>query len=140
MKRHWDNIARLEERKAKYSLNVPLELENELADEQTMAMEAEAQLQHLVAGGEDTLDRLFHEATTARITGQVGRALQLYEQIQRKDPTYPDIAIHVMRTKEELLRGHIDNGRRVIPRALDSTGGAIYAMCTTMCYGKRKCE
>ena len=49
---------------------------------------------------------------------QVGRALQLYEQIQREDPTYPDIAIHVMRTKEELLRGYIDNGRRVIPEHL----------------------
>ena len=44
MKRHRDNIARLKERKAKYGLNVPLELENELADEQAMAMEAEAQL------------------------------------------------------------------------------------------------
>jgi hypothetical protein len=49
---------------------------------------------------------------------QLGRVLQLYEQIRRKDPTYPDIAIHVMRTKEELLRGYIDNRRRVIPERL----------------------
>jgi hypothetical protein len=74
LKRHRDDIARLEERKAKYGLNVPLELENELADEQAMAMEAEAQLQHLMSSGEDTLDRLFHEATTARITTWPGLA------------------------------------------------------------------
>jgi hypothetical protein len=115
LKRHRDNIARLEERKAKYGLNVPLELENELADERAMKVAVEAQLQHLMAGGEDPLDRLFHEATTARLTGRVGRALQLYEQIQREDPTYPDIAVHVMRTKQELERGYIDNGGRVIP-------------------------
>jgi hypothetical protein len=115
LKRHRDNIARLEERKAKYGLNVPLELENELTDERAMAMEVEAQLQHLMAGGEDPLDRLFREATRARIIGQVGRALQLYEQIQREDPTYPDIAVHVMRTKQELGRAYIDNGGRVIP-------------------------
>ena len=115
LKRHRDNIARLEERKAKYGLNVPLELENELADERAMAMEVEAQLRHLMAGGEDPLDRLFREATRARLTGQVGRALQLYEQIQREDPTYPDIAVHVMRTKQELGRGYIDNGGMVIP-------------------------
>ena len=75
LKRHRDNIARLEERKAKYGLNVPLELENELADERAMAMEVEAQLRHLMAGGEDPLDRLFREAPRARLTGQVGRAL-----------------------------------------------------------------
>jgi len=115
LKRHRDNIARLEERKAKYGLNVPLELENELADERAAAMEVEAQLQHIRTGGDDPLDRLFHEATTARITGQVGRALQLYEQIQREDPTYPDITVHVMRTKQELGRGYVDNGGRVIP-------------------------
>lgn len=78
-------------------------------------MKVEAQLQHLMAGGEDSLDRLFHEATRARITGQVGRALQLYEQIQRQDPTYPDIAVHVRSAERELGRGYIDNGGRVIP-------------------------
>jgi hypothetical protein len=49
LKRHRDNIARLEERKAKYGLNIPLELENELADERAMKMAVEAQLQHLNA-------------------------------------------------------------------------------------------
>ena len=116
LKRHRDNITRLEERRAKYGLNVPLELENELADERAMAREVEAQLRHLMAGGEDPLDRLFREATRARLAGQVGRALQLYEQIQREDPTYPDIAMHVMSTKQELGRGYIDNGGRVIPK------------------------
>ena len=115
LKRHRDNIARLEKRKAKYGQDVPLELENELADERAKAMEVEAQLQHLQTGGEDPLERLFREATKARLVGQVERALQLYEQIQREDPTYPDIEIHVRSTEREIARGYIDNEGRLVP-------------------------
>jgi len=76
---------------------------------------AEAQLQHLMAGGEDPLDRLFREATKARLAGQVERALQLYEQIQREDLTYPDIEVHVRSAERELARGYIDNEGRFVP-------------------------
>jgi hypothetical protein len=81
----------------------------------TEAKIAEAQLQHLGAGGEGPLDRLFHEATRARLTGQVDRALQLYEQIQREDPTYPGIAVHVRSAERELARGYINNRGRLTP-------------------------
>jgi LysM repeat protein len=135
LERHRNNIAKLEERRAKYGLNVPLELENELADEQAKARGVEAQLQHLTVGGEDPLDRLFRKATRARIAGQVGRALQFYEQIQREDPTYPDIAVHVMMTKQELGRGYIDNGGRVIRARVPrwSIAGAIAGAIMILC-------
>ena len=115
LKRHRDNIARLEKRKAKYGPDVPLELENELADERAKAMEVEAQLQHLRAGGEDPLERLFREATKARLAGQVERALQVYEQIQREDPTYPGIEVHVRSAEREIARGYIDHEGRWVP-------------------------
>ena len=81
----------------------------------TEAEIAEAQLQHLRAGGEDPLDRLFREATRMRLAGQVDRALQLYEQIQREDPTYPGIEMHVRSAKQEIARGYIDSGGRFVP-------------------------
>jgi hypothetical protein len=115
LKRHRDNMARLEKRKAKHGPDVPLELENELADEQARAEELEAQLQHLRAGGEDPLERLFREATRARLAGQVDRALELYEQIQRQDPTYPNIEVHVRSAEREIGRGYIDDGGRFVP-------------------------
>jgi len=115
LKRHRKNIVKLEKRKAKYGPDVPLELENELADERAKAEEVEAQLQHLRAGGEDPLERLFREATKARLAGQVEWALQLYEQIQREDPTYPGIAVHVRSAEREIERGYIDHEGRWVP-------------------------
>jgi len=120
LERHRDNIARLEERRAKYGLNAPLELENELADERAMAMEVAAQLEHLTAGGEDPLDRLFREATRARISGQISLAWQLYKQIHSEDPTYPNIEWHVLSTERELGRDYIDNGGEVVPNRVIS--------------------
>jgi hypothetical protein len=70
---------------------------------------AEAQLQHLRAGGEDPLDRLFREATRVRLAGQVERALELYEQIQREDPNYPGIEVHIRSAEREIARGYIDH-------------------------------
>jgi hypothetical protein len=81
----------------------------------TEAEIAEVQLQHLGAGGENPLDRLFREATRARLAGQVDRALELYEQIQREDPTYPGIEMHVRSAKQEIARGYIDSGGRFVP-------------------------
>jgi hypothetical protein len=115
LKRHRDNIAKLEKRKAKYGPDVPPKLENELADEQAKAMEIEAQLQHLRAGGEDPLERLFREATKVRLAGQIERALELYKQIQREDPTYPDIEMHVGSAEREIARGYIDSEGKWVP-------------------------
>jgi hypothetical protein len=115
LKRYRKNIAKLEKRKAKYGSDVPLELENELADERAKAEEVEAQLQHLRDGGEDSLERLFREATKVRLAGQVEQALQLYEQIQREDPTYPDIEMHLRSAEREIERGYIDSEGRFVP-------------------------
>ena len=81
----------------------------------TEAEIAEAQLQHLRAGGEDPLDRLFREATRARLAGQLERALELYKQIQREDPTYPDIEVHLRSAEREIERGYIDSEGRFVP-------------------------
>ena len=81
----------------------------------TEAEIAEAQLQHLRADGEDSLDLLFHEATEARLAGQLERALELYEQIQSEDPTYPNIEMHIRSAERELARGYIDSEGRFVP-------------------------
>jgi hypothetical protein len=81
----------------------------------TEAEIAEAQPQHPRADGEDPLDRLFHEATRARLAGQVERALELYEQIQREDPNYPGIEVHIRSAEREIARGYIDDEGKFVP-------------------------
>jgi hypothetical protein len=81
----------------------------------TEAEIAEAQLQNLRADCEDPLERLFREATRARLAGQVERALELYEQIQCEDPTYPGIEVHIRSAEREIARGYIDNEGKFVP-------------------------
>lgn len=71
-------------------------------------------------------DALFKSAIRSQFEGDIGRALQLFQQVKATDPFYPRINSWIKAAEDELIRDYVDQHGQVkksYPFTINSSGG-----------------
>ncbi len=82
------NLAALQAQQAKYGIDVPVRLINEIADEETRIAQIEARLSG-AEGRPSLAAQYFSRATQALVMGDLWEARRYYEMALDEDPFYP---------------------------------------------------